>query len=283
MALLLREGSPRVVPATCSPRPRFAAGDVARDAVSRGRPGITGTRRPFTSAHRTAARVHRWSPTPRRRTRRWRAIRSTQRHRRSSPSGALIAAHRVRGSRRWSRAAPRRAARRARGRRRSLAGGRIRPPATAARGRRRVAIGRQSASYGRRRRRGAIMPPGARLRRPAARGGDLVPSTSGRATRDDQLDGAAVLVDTGPPDGPTPHAPARGSRQAVDALILTHAQEDHEGCGSAVIRELRTPRPDDRRRGAGGLAIAGADGDGRERHAQFSSCRGRPDPGTLGA
>src|SRR4051794_10767523 len=54
-----------------------------------------------------------------------------------------------------------------------------------------------------------------------------------------QLDGAAVLVDTGPPDGPILRRLKEARVKRLDALILTHAEADHEGAAPAVIREYR--------------------------------------------
>ena len=50
-----------------------------------------------------------------------------------------------------------------------------------------------------------------------------------------QLDGAAVLVDTGPPDGPILQRLREARVKRLDALVLTHAQADHEGAAPAVI------------------------------------------------
>jgi competence protein ComEC len=52
-----------------------------------------------------------------------------------------------------------------------------------------------------------------------------------------QLDGAAVLVDTGPPDGPILQRLHEARVKRLDALLLTHAEADHEGAAPAVIRE----------------------------------------------
>jgi competence protein ComEC len=51
-----------------------------------------------------------------------------------------------------------------------------------------------------------------------------------------QLDGASLLVDTGPPDGPIVRRLAQAHVKRLDALLLTHAQADHEGAAQAVIR-----------------------------------------------
>ncbi len=51
-----------------------------------------------------------------------------------------------------------------------------------------------------------------------------------------QRDGAAVLVDTGPPDGPIVRRLAEAGVKRLDALVLTHAQADHEGAALKVLR-----------------------------------------------
>jgi competence protein ComEC len=50
-----------------------------------------------------------------------------------------------------------------------------------------------------------------------------------------QLDGNAVLVDTGPPDGPILARLKAAHLTRLDALILTHAEADHEGAAAKVI------------------------------------------------
>jgi competence protein ComEC len=47
--------------------------------------------------------------------------------------------------------------------------------------------------------------------------------------------GAAVLVDTGPPDGPILRRLRAAGLRALDVLVVTHAQADHEGGASAVV------------------------------------------------
>jgi competence protein ComEC len=54
-----------------------------------------------------------------------------------------------------------------------------------------------------------------------------------------QRDGAAVLVDTGPPDGPIVDRLAAAGVRRLDVLVLTHAQLDHEGAALAVLRRYR--------------------------------------------
>jgi competence protein ComEC len=51
-----------------------------------------------------------------------------------------------------------------------------------------------------------------------------------------QRDGVSVLVDTGPPGGPILRRLAEAGVERLDALLLTHAQSDHEGAALAVIR-----------------------------------------------
>ena len=52
-----------------------------------------------------------------------------------------------------------------------------------------------------------------------------------------QLGATAVLVDTGPPDGPILKRLEQAHVKRLDALFLTHAEADHEGAAPAVIRE----------------------------------------------
>jgi competence protein ComEC len=44
-----------------------------------------------------------------------------------------------------------------------------------------------------------------------------------------QRDGASVLFDTGPPDGPIVDRLAAAGVRRLDVLVLTHAEADHEG------------------------------------------------------
>jgi competence protein ComEC len=54
-----------------------------------------------------------------------------------------------------------------------------------------------------------------------------------------QLDGSAVLVDTGPPGGPILRRLDEAGVGRLDALVLTHAQTDHEGMALPVLRRHR--------------------------------------------
>jgi len=55
-----------------------------------------------------------------------------------------------------------------------------------------------------------------------------------------QKDGVAVLVDTGPPDGPIVRRLQEAGVRRLDALIITHAQSDHEGAALQVLRRVPT-------------------------------------------
>jgi competence protein ComEC len=53
-----------------------------------------------------------------------------------------------------------------------------------------------------------------------------------------QRGATSVLVDTGPPDGPIVGRLREAGIERLDALVLTHAQADHEGAAPAVVREF---------------------------------------------
>ena len=48
----------------------------------------------------------------------------------------------------------------------------------------------------------------------------------------------AILVDTGPPDGPVVSLLRRAGVGRLDALVITHDQADHDGAAPAVLRSL---------------------------------------------
>lgn len=54
-----------------------------------------------------------------------------------------------------------------------------------------------------------------------------------------ELDGVSVLVDTGKPDGPILTRLRQAGIDRLDALMLTHAEADHEGAAPAVIAAHR--------------------------------------------
>jgi competence protein ComEC len=77
---------------------------------------------------------------------------------------------------------------------------------------------------------------------------------------------AAILVDTGPPDGGVVARLHRAAVRQLDVLVVTHAQADHDGGAAAVLRELPV-----------GLAIDGRDGvrtPGGDRFAREARRRG---------
>jgi competence protein ComEC len=54
-----------------------------------------------------------------------------------------------------------------------------------------------------------------------------------------QHDGASLLVDTGPPDGPVLERLAEAGVERLDVLLITHAQLDHEGAAPQVVERFR--------------------------------------------
>jgi competence protein ComEC len=48
----------------------------------------------------------------------------------------------------------------------------------------------------------------------------------------------AILVDTGPPDGPVLARLRHAGVRRLDLLVVTHAQDDHDGAAAAVVRAL---------------------------------------------
>ncbi len=55
-----------------------------------------------------------------------------------------------------------------------------------------------------------------------------------------QKDGVAVLVDTGPAGGPILRRLSEAGVERLDALVITHAQADHEGAVLEVLRRFPT-------------------------------------------
>jgi competence protein ComEC len=55
-----------------------------------------------------------------------------------------------------------------------------------------------------------------------------------------QRDGVAILVDTGPPGGPILRRLAEAGVKRLDALVITHAQADHEGAALTLLRRIPT-------------------------------------------
>ncbi|HEX2410859.1 MAG TPA: ComEC/Rec2 family competence protein [Solirubrobacteraceae bacterium] len=53
-------------------------------------------------------------------------------------------------------------------------------------------------------------------------------------------DGVAVLVDTGPAGGPILDRLAEARVRRLDALVITHAQNDHEGAALSILRHIPT-------------------------------------------
>jgi len=53
-----------------------------------------------------------------------------------------------------------------------------------------------------------------------------------------QHGGSAVLVDTGPPDGPILDLLRRSGVRRLDVLAVSHAALDHDGAAAAVLREI---------------------------------------------
>jgi competence protein ComEC len=53
-----------------------------------------------------------------------------------------------------------------------------------------------------------------------------------------QRGGAAILFDTGPPDGPIVARLRRAGVRRLDLLAVTHAQDDHDGGAAAVLRSM---------------------------------------------
>ncbi len=75
----------------------------------------------------------------------------------------------------------------------------------------------------------AVPPPGLRISFLAVGQGDATLLQHGAH---------AILVDTGPPDGPVLGLLHRAGVGRLDALVITHDQADHDGAAAAVLRSL---------------------------------------------
>ena len=95
-----------------------------------------------------------------------------------------------------------------------------------------------------------------------------------------ELDGTTVLVDTGPPDGPILDRLEEAGVKRLDALMLTHAEADHEGAAPEVIARHKPRLVIDG--GAGWASRGAADAPDRGAHgavAPDDACkRGRRSP-----
>ena len=79
-----------------------------------------------------------------------------------------------------------------------------------------------------------------------------------------QHEGAAVLVDTGPPDGPILARLRRAGVDRLAVLVVTHAQADHEGGAAAVMAHHRV-----------GLLVDGGAGAATAEHRRLLAVAGR--------
>jgi competence protein ComEC len=89
---------------------------------------------------------------------------------------------------------------------------------------------------------GVLAPAALRRGPPPPRAGELVVSFLDIGQGDATLlqrGGTSLLVDTGPPGGPILRRLAEAGVERLDALLLTHAQTDHEGMAVEVVRRLR--------------------------------------------
>jgi len=80
-----------------------------------------------------------------------------------------------------------------------------------------------------------------------------------------QLDGTAVLFDTGPPGGPVLERLREAGVDRLDLFVITHGQADHEGMAPAVLRAHR-PR----------LVLNGGAGSGTPVQRSLAAAGGRP-------
>lgn len=78
----------------------------------------------------------------------------------------------------------------------------------------------------------------------------------------------AMLVDTGPPTGPILARLAHAGVERLDALVVTHAQADHEGGAVAVLRRYPVGVLLDGGRGAASPEHSALVAEGRRRHVR---------------
>lgn len=79
---------------------------------------------------------------------------------------------------------------------------------------------------------------------------------------------AAILVDTGPPDGPIVARLRRAGVRRLDLLVITHAQDDHVGGAAAVLRAVPVGMVLDGRDGVREPAGARMASDAARRHVR---------------
>jgi competence protein ComEC len=87
-----------------------------------------------------------------------------------------------------------------------------------------------------------LLLPGPLRETHGPRGGELVVSFLDIGQGDATLlqhGGASILVDTGPPGGPILRRLGEAGVERLDALLLTHAQTDHEGMALEIVRSFR--------------------------------------------
>jgi competence protein ComEC len=84
-----------------------------------------------------------------------------------------------------------------------------------------------------------------------------------------QRGGAAILFDTGPPDGPIVARLRRAGVRRLDLLAITHAQDDHDGGAAAVLHALPVGIVLDGRDGVRDPAGARMATEARRRHVRL--------------
>jgi competence protein ComEC len=84
-----------------------------------------------------------------------------------------------------------------------------------------------------------------------------------------QRRGAAILFDTGPPDGPILARLHRAGVRRLDLLAVTHAQDDHDGGAAAVVHAMPVGVVLDGRDGVRDAAGARMATEARSRHIRL--------------